>query len=408
MKLTDTKLRNAKPREKPYKLADGGGLYVEIYPNRSKLWRVKYRRIDGRETRISLGPYPGVTLIQARAKREELKQQKREGLDPANERRLEKVRRTEAAENSFEAVARECLQNFAAKRSEEHTARILRRFERDIFPFIGPRPVSEIKGSELLATLRKIEARGANETAHRARGDCGAIFRYAVATGRAERDVSADLRGALAATRQRHFAAITEPSEVGALLRAIDAYKGTPEVRAALKLAPLVFTRPGELRNAEWAEIALDKAEWNIPAEKMKMGQPHLVPLSRQAVNILDELSAITSRSRYVFPSARSSKRPMSEVAVLAALRRMGYTSEQMTGHGFRAMARTILDEGLGIRQEVIENQLAHAVRDPNGRAYNRTSYLGERRHMMQSWADYLDTLREDRKVIKGDFVRAA
>jgi integrase len=256
--------------------------------------------------------------------------------------------------------------------------------------------------------LRKIEARGAIETAHRARGDCGAVFRYAVATGRAQRDISTDLRGALEIPASRNFAAITDPAEVGALLRAIDVYKGTPEVRAALQLAPLTFVRPGELRNAEWIEIDLDAAEWNIPAAKMKMRQPHLVPLSKQAVTILGDLKAITGRSRYAFPSARSQQRPMSDVAVLAALRRMGYSTEEMTGHGFRATARTILDEILGFRPDVIEHQLAHAVKDPNGRAYNRTSHLPERRKMMQAWADYLDALREGRKVIAGQFGKAA
>lgn len=402
MKLTDAKLRNSKARERPYKLADGGGLYIEVFPNGSRLWRLKYRRAGGVETRVSLGAYPSVPLVEARTKREELKRQRREGIDPAVERRMEKLRRQLIAENSFEAVAREWLEKFAARRTPEHTARMLRRFERDIFPFLGRRPISEIKAPELLLALRKIESRGANETAHRARGDCGAVFRYAVATGRAERDISADLRGALAATRERHFAAITDPVQVGGLLRAIEAYYGTPEVRAALQLAPLTFVRPGELRNAEWSEFDLDKAEWTIPAEKMKMRQPHLVPLSRQALDILRGLHRITGRGRYVFPSARSSQRPMSEVAVLAALRRMGFGKEEMTGHGFRAMARTILDEVLGFRQDVIEHQLAHTVKDALGRAYNRTSHLPERRKMMQAWADYLVALRESEDVTSG------
>lgn len=408
MKLSDVKLRNAKPKEKPYKLADGGGLYAEVFPNGSKLWRVKYRRVDGKETRVSLGPYPGVTLVAARAKREELKQQKRDGLDPATVRRIDKARRIEVAGNSFEAIALEYLKNFAVVKSVGHTARMQRRFVRDIFPFIGRLPITDVTPPMILAALRKIEARGASVTAHRARGDCGAVFRYAVQTGRVPRDITVDLRGALATAAKRHFAAITEPSEVGALLRAIESYKGTPEVRAALKLAPLVFTRPGELRNAEWTEINLDKSEWNIPAEKMKMGFPHLVPLSVQAVTILKELQAITGRSRYVFPSARSGQRPMSDVAVLAALRRMGYSTAEMTGHGFRAMARTILDEGLGYRQDIIEHQLAHAVKDPNGRAYNRTSHLPERRKMMQAWSDYLEVLRDERKVIAGKFGKVA
>jgi len=398
MKLTDTKLRNAKPKDRPYKLADGGGLYIEVFPNGSKHWRLKYRRVGGSETRVSLGPYPQVTLADVRLKREELKKELRDGLDPAFERRMEKARRLEAAENSFEAVANEWLDKFAARRTEEHTERMRRRFERDIFPFIGRRPIGELTAQQLLMALRKIEARGAIETAHRARGDCGAVFRYAVATGRAQRDISTDLRGALEIPASRNFAAITDPAEVGALLRAIDVYKGTPEVRAALQLAPLTFVRPGELRNAEWSEIDLDAAEWNIPAAKMKMRMPHLVPLSSQAITIFADLKAIAGRGRYAFPSARSQQRPMSDVAVLAALRRMGYSTEEMTGHGFRATARTILDEVLGFRPDVIEHQLAHAVKDPNGRAYNRTSHLPERRKMMQAWADYLDSLRAGKR----------
>jgi integrase len=272
--------------------------------------------------------------------------------------------------------------------------------ERDLFPWIGKRPISEIKAPELLGALRRVESRGALESARRLKIIAGQVFRYAVATGRAERDPSGDLKGALAPPQERHHAAITDPKDVAPLLRAIDGYQGHFVVKCALRLAPLFFVRPGELRHAEWAEIDLDEAIWNIPAHKMKMKQAHIVPLCKQAVEILTELKKLTGASRYVFPSGRTYARPMSENAILAALRRMGYDKDTMTGHGFRAMARTILDEVLQVRPDFIEHQLAHAVRDPNGRAYNRTAHLIERRKMMQTWADYLDGLKDGAVVI--------
>jgi integrase len=275
------------------------------------------------------------------------------------------------------------------------------RLERDLFPWIGKRPIAAIKAPELLAVLRRVESRGALESAHRIRTICGQVFRYAVATGRAERDPAADLKGALPQPAEKHMAAITEPKKVAELLRAIDSYQGSFVVKYALQLAPLVFVRPGELRHAEWAEIDFENAQWNIPAGKMKMKEPHLVPLSRQAIEILTELKELTGASRYIFPSGRSFDRPMSNNAILAALRRMGYTKDEMSAHGFRAMARTMLDEILQIRPDFIEHQLAHAVRDPNGRAYNRTAHLNERIKMMQIWADYLDGLRVGAKVLQ-------
>ncbi len=271
---------------------------------------------------------------------------------------------------------------------------------RDLFPWLGARPIKELKAPDLLATLQRIESRGTLETAHRVRGLLGQIFRYAVATGRAERDPAADLRGALPQPNEKHHAAIIDPKEVAPLLRALDGYQGHFVVKCAKRLAPLLFVRPGELRHAEWAEIDLDESVWNIPASKMKMKEPHLVPLSNQAVEILRELQPLTGTSRYVFPSARSFTRPMSNNAILAALRYMGYDKDTMTGHGFRAMARTILDEILQVRPDFIEHQLAHAVRDPNGRAYNRTAHLEERRKMMQTWADYLDGLKAGAVVV--------
>ena len=277
---------------------------------------------------------------------------------------------------------------------------ILRRLELNVFPWIGTNPIIDIKAPDLLMVLRRIESRGALETAHRVKIICGQVFRYGVATGRAERDPAADLRGALPPTQPKHLSAITDPKKVAGLLRAIDGYEGSFVTKCALKLAPLLFVRPGELRKAEWTEIDCDAAEWNIPAEKMKNRQPHLVPLACQAVEILREIQPLTGAGRYVFPSARTPHRPMSNNAVLAALRRMGFEKHEMSGHGFRAMARTILDEVLQVRVDFIEHQLAHAVRDPNGRAYNRTAFLPERRKMMQTWADYLDGLKAGAEVI--------
>ena len=274
------------------------------------------------------------------------------------------------------------------------------RLERDLFPWIGKRPIADIKAPELLAVLRRVESRGALESAHRIRTICGQVFRYAVATGRAERDPAADLRGALPQPQEKHMAAITEPAKVAELLRVIDGYQGGFVVKCALRFASLVFVRPGELRHAEWSEIDFENAQWNIPAGKMKMKEPHLVPLSQQAIEILKELKKLTGASRYIFPSGRSIDRPMSNNAILAALRRMGYTKDEMSAHVFRAMARTILDEVLQFRPDFIDHQLAHAVKDPNGRAYNRTAHLNERRRMMQTWADYLDGLKIGAKVI--------
>jgi len=272
--------------------------------------------------------------------------------------------------------------------------------ERDVFPWIGTRPIKEINAPELLAVLRRIETRGTLDTVHRIRTICGQIFRYAVASGYAVRDPSGDLKGAIPPPQEGHMATITEPVKVGELLRAIDGYQGSFAVQCALKLAPLFFVRPGELRNMEWQEIDFEKAQWNIPAEKMKMKEPHIVPLSTQALVILEAIKPLTNASRYVFPSGRSFDRPMSNNAILAALRRMGYDKNEMSGHGFRALARTILDEVLQVRTDFIEAQLAHRVRDPLGRSYNRTQHLNERRKMMQTWADYLDGLKAGAKVI--------
>lgn len=398
MPLTDIKARNAKPKGKPYKLFDSDGLFLLVTPAGGKWWRFKYR-FGGKEKLLSLGTYPEVGLSQARQRLGAARKQVADGIDPSQVRRAMKTAKIQD-ENTFEVVAREWHAKFTTTWTPIHAAMILRRLEVNVFPWIGTRPIIDIKAPEMLMVLRRIESRGALETAHRVRIICGQVFRYAVATGRAERDPVADLRGALPPVKSKHFSAMTEPSKVAGLLRAIDGYEGSFVTKCALRLAPLFFVRPGELRQAEWAEIDLDAAEWNIPAEKMKTRQPHLVPLARQAVELLRELYPLTGGGRYVFPSPRTPKRPMSNNAVLSALRRMGFEKDEMTGHGFRAMARTILDEVLQIRPEFIEHQLAHAVRDPLGRAYNRTKHLPERRRMMQTWADYLDGLKEGAKVI--------
>jgi integrase len=398
MATTDTKIRNAKPKDKQFKLFDTDGLFLLVSPAGGKWWRFKYR-FGGKEKLISLGTYPEVSLSQARARRDAARKQVADGIDPSLARKALKAAKTQDA-NTFEVVAREWHTKFTPSWTPGHAATIVRRLELNVFPWIGARPIIHIKAPELLMVLRRIESRGALETAHRVKIICGQVFRYAVATGRAERDPSADLRGALPPVKPKHLSAITDPEKVAGLLRAIDDYVGSFVTKCALKLAPLLFVRPGELRQMEWSEIDLDAAEWNIPAEKMKNRQPHLVPLARQSVEVLRELYPLTGTGRYVFPSARTPRRPMSNNAVLAALRRMGFEKDEMSGHGFRAMARTILDEVLQIRPDFIEHQLAHAVRDPLGRAYNRTTHLPERRKMMQNWADYLDGLKAGAKVI--------
>ena len=398
MPLTDMKVLKAKPQAKPVSLFDGGGLYLLVTQTGGKLWRFKYR-FNNKEKKLAFGTYPEISLADARQRRDEARSQIAHGIDPGAVRKAQKQAKTEEKE-TFEIIAREWHGRYVPTWKPHHAEKLLNRLDRDIFPYLGTRPIKEIKAPELLAVLRRIESRGALETAHRARVICGQILRYAVATGRAERDPSADLKGALPPVKTINRAAIVEPKKVGELLRAINGYQGGFVVQCALKFAPLVFVRPGELRHAEWAEIDFENAEWNIPPGKMKMKEPHLVPLSKQAIAILEELKKLTGSSRYVFPSGRSFARPMSDNAILAALRRMGYAKEEMSGHGFRAMARTILDEVLQVRPDFIEHQLAHAVRDPNGRAYNRTAHLVERRKMMQLWADYLDGLKAGAVVI--------
>lgn len=397
MSLTDAAVRTAKPGEKPQKLTDGKGLYLYIAPTGGKLWRYDYA-FNGKRKTLALGPYPAITLADARERREEARKLLANGVDPGNIKKAQKAARLERAANSFEVLAREWYEKQTGTWSDSHGVRILRRFERDVFPLIGGLPVADITAPVLLEAIRKIEARGAVETAHRAMQNCGQVFRYAIATGRADRDPTPDLRGALTPVQATHFAAVTEPIEAGRLLRLLDTHSGGYAVRAALKLAPLVFVRPGELRNARWSDVDLEAGEWRYTVPKTRT--PHIVPLSTQAVAILTELKPHTEHSEYVFPGGRSPLKAMSENAVLAAMRDLGITADTMSGHGFRAMARTMLDEVLGFPPHIIEQQLAHAVRDPLGRAYNRTAHLPERKKMMQAWADYLDKLKAGAEVI--------
>jgi len=395
--LTDTAIRKAKPADKPARMFDGGGLYLEVSPAGGKLWRLKYR-FNGKERRLALGIYPDTGLADARDKRDAARKLLAAGVDPGEQRKAEKAAGEERAANSFEVIAREWL----GKQTwvEHYRVKVEAWMGKDVYPYIGARPVAELSAPEFLRVGRRMEERGAIESAHRILQTCGQVMRYAIATGRAERNPVADLKGAIATPAERHHAAITDPVALGGLLRAIEDYSGDVVTRAALKLSALLFVRPGELRHAEWTEIDLDAGEWNIPAGKMKMRQPHLVPLCEQAVAILRELHPLTGRGQYVFPGGRSPRRPLSNNAVNAALRRMGFDKETMTAHGFRATARTMLDEVLGYRADFIEHQLAHAVKDPNGRAYNRTAHLAERRKMMAGWADYLDTLRAGGEVL--------
>ena len=399
MALSDTAIRSAKPQDKPAKLFDGGGLFLLVTPNGGKWWRLKYR-FGGKEKLLSLGVYPAVSLKEARKRREEAKDQSAMGIDPgANRKAVKEAVRAEAV-NSFEVVTREWHDKQKDTWVKSHGDKIFARFVNDIFPIIGAKAVGTVTAPELLEALRRIEARGAVETAHRTLQNCGQVFRYAIATGRAERDPSADLRGALSPIKHTSFASITEPKEIGALLRDIEAYQGNIIVCAALRMAPYVFVRPGELRRAEWEEFNLDAQEpdWRIPASRMKMRKLHIVPLSRQVVAILQDLHRYTGNERYLFPSMRAKSAPISDVTLLAALRRMGYDKESMTVHGFRSMASILLNER-GYNRDWVERQLAHGERNTVRAAYNYAEYLPERRRMMQEWADYLDELRADSSV---------
>ncbi len=389
--LTDIALRRAKPTTKTQRLFDGGGLYLEITTAGGRYWRMKYR-FAGKEKRLAFGVYPDVTLQMARVRRDEARRQLAEGVDPAEQKKAKAAALATLSARTFETIAREWMAGRIWV--DGYRVKVESWFNNDVFPWIGSRHADELEAPDFLALARRMERRGAIESGHRIMQNCGQVMRFAIATGRAKRNPVADLRGALQPKPKRHYAALTTPNDLAPLMLAISQYTGRFTTRCAVALAPLVFVRPGELRQAEWSEFDLDAAQWLIPAERMKMRVQHLVPLSTQALAILQEIEPLTGRGRYVFPGRHSPKRPMSENTVNSALRRMGFEGERMTGHGFRAAARTILDEELGFRPDIIEHQLAHTVRDPNGRAYNRTTHLAERTKMMQAWADYLDVLR--------------
>jgi integrase len=392
--LTETRIRAAKASDKPYKLFDERGLHMLVTPQGGRLWRLRYW-LEGREKLLALGAYPDVPLKRAREKREEARKLIADGIDPNARRKALR----EAPVDTFEAVAAEWLALQSKALSSDTMAMLGARLKSFLYPYIGKRPVGAITAQELLGTLRRIEARGRHETAHRVRALAGRVLRFAVATGRAQHDVAADLKDALAPVKSQNFASVTDPVRVGELMRAIDGYSGHPVTALALKLAPLVFVRPGELRAAEWSEFDLPNAEWRIPGVRMKMGELHIVPLSRQALAILDELKPLARGGRYLFPSLRTRDRPMSDNTINAALRRLGYSKEEQTGHGFRSMASTLLNEQ-GFSPDVIELQLAHAERNKVRAAYNKAQRLPERRKMMQAWADYLDGLRAGAKVV--------
>ena len=399
--MTDIFIKSVKPTNKPAgdKHADGGGMYL-LVKAAGKYWRMDYRH-DGKRKTLALGVYPDVSLANARTRRKDARELLAEGIDPGKAKIDGKQAKAAAAANTFEIVARTWLEKTAATRAATTQDKITSWLKKDVFPFIGNMPVASIKALDVLTTVQKMETRGAIDSAHSVKRLCGQVMRFAVATGLAERDVTTDLKGALTVVVQTHHAAITEPKQAGDLMRSIYAYTGHPYAIVALKLSPLVFVRPGELRAAEWDEIDLDAAQWRIPGSKMKMKVDHLVPLSTQAVELLRSVRGMTGEGKYVFPSIRTHSRCMSENTINAALRGMGYSKEVMTAHGFRAMARTIMDEVMGERVDLIEHQLAHAVKDVNGRAYNRTAHLPARREMMQRWSDYLDKLRFGADVIQ-------
>ncbi|WAS04906.1 integrase arm-type DNA-binding domain-containing protein [Gloeomargaritales cyanobacterium VI4D9] len=399
--LTDTAIRAIRAVEKVTRFYDTGGLYLEVTPEGGKRWRIKYYW-ERKEKRLSLGTYPEISLKVARERRDEIRSKVAQGIDPSAERQALKEAQI-AQESTLEVVAREWFIKHSPKWAASHGETVLRRLERDIFPWLGAQPIGDIDAVTLLQTLRRVEQRGSLETAHRELNICSQVWRYAVATGRAKRDITYDLRGALPPVQKHHFPAVTDPQQLGQILKLVWSYSGFPVVCTALKIAPYVFVRPGELRTMRWADIDWSAREWRFNLSKT--GQPHIVPLAEQVVALLQELQPITGRGEFVFPSGRGGGRPMSDGAVLAALRTLGIPKEIMTGHSWRATARTLLDEHLGFRVELIEHQLGHNVKDPLGRAYNRTQFLRERHKMMRDWADYLDRLRSVRvDLVNPDF----
>ena len=399
MALTDVKAKSAKPEAKAYKLADEKGMYLLIQPTGGRLWRLDYR-FDGKRKTLAMGMYPEVSLSDARDRRDEARKQLANNIDPGAVKRAQKSGRLEQAANSFEVTARRWHEKNSGKWSDSYANKTIRVLERDVFPWIGRTPIVDLEAPEFLSVARRIENRGHVDTAHRAIQLAGQIMRFAVAEGLVRRDPTGDLRGALIPVESTHMPSVTDPLRVGEILRMFDAFTGSFQVQCALKLAPLVFTRPGELRKAKWSHINLDEALWSIPAEEMKMREPHLVPLSKQAIEILNDMKPYSWHLEHVFPGGRDPKRPMSDAAVNAAMRRLGIdTQNELTGHGFRAMARTILHERLGYEPDVIEQQLAHKTSGPLGAAYARAKFIDKRTEMMQAWADYIDKLKSSAAI---------
>jgi integrase len=402
--LTDVAVRQAKATDKPRSLFDGRGLFLLVNPNGSKWWRLKYR-YEGKAKLMSLGVYPDVGLRQARQRRDEARRLVAAGINPSAQRRAAKAATSDEEGagthgESFQAVAREWFELQKPRWVKEHSDTVIQRLEKDVFPWVGNKPIAELNGRELLAVLRLVEARGAKSIAHRLKGIVGQVFRYAIVTDRAERDPSADLRGALAAEDDSHFGAVTKRGEVAALMRGIEGYRGSLVVRCALRFSALVFCRPGEVRKAEWQELDFDEGLWCVPAARMKGRREHVVPLSRQAIALLNELQPLTGNGRYIFPSSRSVARPMSDGTILAAVLTLGYERGRMTAHGFRTVASTLLRESNLWRDEVIEFSLGHKDKNEVRGAYNRAQYLDERRQMYQWWADHLDQLEAGATVL--------
>lgn len=400
MALTDLKTKGSKPRPKPYKISDEKGLHLLVKENGSKLWRMSYR-FDGKQKTLALGAYPDVSLSNARDKRDEARKLLANGQDPSEVKKARKAGRLVRAANSFEVVARRWHGKKKADWSDSYSSKVIQLLERDVFPWIGGKAIADLEAPEFLTVARRLEARGVIDTAHRAMQLCGQIMRFAVAESTVNRNPVSDLRGAIQSAKTEHMASVTDPVRVGEILRMFDGFKGSYQVMQALKLAPLVFTRPGELRQAKWSDIDLDKALWTIPGERMKMGETHIIPLSTQAVAILRDMEPFSGHLDHVFPGARDPKRPMSNAAVNAALKRLGIdTQNELTGHGFRAMARTILHEQLDYQPDVIEVQLAHKVPGPLGATYARTKFIKQRIGMMQEWADYLGRLKTGAEIV--------
>lgn len=407
MGLTVVAIKAAKGRDKPYKLSDSDGLYLLVTPAGGRYWRMNYRYLSKQKT-LAFGVWPDTGLAEARAERDKARKVIARGDDPAEQAKLDRIAASVAAASSFQSVAAEWLAKVEKEDRSAATMKKLRWLLDFINASIGKRPIAAVTAPELLLMLRKMEGKGKYETAKRLRSTCSQIFRYAIATARAERDVASDLRGALIAPQPKHRAAITTAKEVGALLRAIEAYDGIGVTHAALRLLPHVFVRPGELRHAEWKDFDLEKAIWTIPPHKTKMRRQHSIPLSQQSIAIIRSIEHDASYSPYLFPSLRSAKRPMSENTINAALRRLGYSSDEMTGHGFRAMAATLLNEMSQWHPDAIERQLAHCDNNAVRRAYTRGEYWDERVRMMGYWSDYIDFLRDGAKVISGDFSKMA